>query len=73
MEVFGLRVEARRFPSFVVMGEANTATLHHDGGGTIVACTKVDCAFNFRGAEFVAGDHELEVDVGKHFRIVDRT
>ncbi|GIS70376.1 MAG: hypothetical protein CM1200mP9_11970 [Gammaproteobacteria bacterium] len=29
--------------------------------------------FKFRGGEFVAGDHELEVDVGKHFRIVDPT
>lgn len=68
-----LHVASRCFPNFVVMREANTAALHHDRRGAVLLCTQVDCAFNFRRVEFVARDYELDVDVGKHFRLFIRT
>ena len=68
-----LHVASRCFPNFVVMREANTAALHHDRRGAVLLCTQVDCAFNFRRVEFVARDRELDVDVGKHFRLFIRT
>ena len=55
------------------MREANTAALHHDRRGAVLLRTQVDCAFNFRRVEFVAREHELDVDVGKHFRLFIRT